>query len=64
MASKNTAAAAAADDDDEGGLNVYSFEVDGKTYLRQEFGNKIYDEESNDEIGVWDEKNNKIIFNA
>jgi hypothetical protein len=61
---EDVVAAAAEDDDGEGGLNVYQFEFDGKTYLRQEFGNKIYDEESNDEIGEWDEETNKIIFNA
>jgi len=46
------------------GLNVYEFEFDEKTYLKQEFGTSIFDAETHKKIGDWDEKNNKIIFNA
>ena len=51
----------AADEDDDEGMNVCEHIVDGKTYLREEFGTKLYDPETNEEIGDWDEKNNKII---
>ena len=49
------------EDDDDAGMNVCEHIVDGKTYLREEFGTKLYDPETNEEIGDWDEKNNKII---
>ena len=52
---------AADEDDDDAGMNVCEIIVDGKTYLREEFGTKLYDPETNEEIGDWDEKNNKII---
>ena len=52
---------AADEDDDDAGMNVCEHIVDGKTYLREEFGTKLYDPETNEEIGDWDEKNNKII---
>ena len=52
---------AADEDDDDAGMNVCEHIVDGKTYLREEFGTKMFDPETNEEIGDWDEKNNKII---
>ena len=54
-------ASAEDDDDDDEGMNVCEITVDGKVYLRQEFGTKLFDPETNEEIGDWDEKNNKII---
>ena len=55
------ASAADTDEDDDEGMNVCEITVDGKVYLRQEFGTKMFDPETNEEIGDWDEKNNKII---
>ena len=46
-------------DDEE--INVCEFYHEGNNYLKSD-DNTIYDYETQDEIGTWDEKNKKIIL--
>jgi colicin import membrane protein len=52
------------DEDEDGGFNACEFEFDGKMYLKQEYGTAVFDVETHEELGEWDEKNNKIVFNS
>lgn len=47
------------DDDEDDETKVIKFEIEGKTYLKSE-DNVLYDMESHDAIGVWNDKTNKI----
>jgi hypothetical protein len=58
------AAASSSQKEDEEGENASEIEFNGKIYLKQEFGSTIFDAVTHEEIGEWDEKNQKIIFNV
>ena len=45
--------------EDEDETKVIKFDIEGKTYLKSE-DNVLYDMESHDAIGIWDEESNKI----
>jgi hypothetical protein len=47
------------EDEDEDETKVIKFEIEGKTYLKSE-DNVLYDMESHDAIGIWNEESNKI----
>lgn len=47
------------EDEDEDETKVIKFEIEGKTYLKSE-DNVLYDMESHDAIGLWNEESNKI----
>jgi hypothetical protein len=49
-----------ASSDDEEETLVIKIEIDGKTYLKSE-DNTVYDFMSHDELGIWNEKENKIV---
>lgn len=47
------------EDEDEDETKVIKFDIEGKTYLKSE-DNVLYDMESHDAIGIWNEESNKI----
>ena len=49
--------------DDEEEIDVRPFEHNGKRWLRDDAG-AIYDPESHDEVGRWDEKSQSVAINA
>ena len=51
------------DDDElsEEEIEVIKFKFDGKDYLRDPDGN-VYDVETQEELGTWNEKTKKIAF--
>ena len=49
------------EEEEDGTINVTKFEFEGKEYLRSKEG-EVYDTESYDEIGKWDEDSKKIVF--
>ena len=49
------------EEEEDGTINVTKFEFEGKEYLRSKEGD-VYDTESYDEIGKWDEESKKIVF--
>ena len=51
----------ASSDSDEEETLVTKIEIDGKTYLKSE-DNTVFDFMSHDELGIWNEKENKIVF--
>ena len=46
---------------DEEETLVIKIEIDGKTYLKSE-DNTVFDFMSHDELGIWNEKENKIVL--
>ena len=51
----------ASSDSDEEETLVTKIEIDGKTYLKSE-DNTVFDFMSHDELGIWNEKENKIVL--
>jgi len=49
------------EEEEDSTINVTKFEFEGKEYLRSKEG-EVYDTESYDEIGKWDEDSKKIVF--
>ena len=47
------------EEEEEDETKVIKFEIEGKTYLKSE-DNVLYDMESHDAIGIWNEESNKI----
>ena len=47
------------EDEEEDETKVIKFDIEGKTYLKSE-DNVLYDMESHDAIGIWNEESNKI----
>ena len=47
------------EDEDEDETKVIKFEIEGKTYLKSE-DNVLYDMESHDAIGIWNDETKKI----
>ena len=49
------------EEEEDATVNVAKFEFEGKEYFRSKEGD-VYDTETYDEIGKWDEKSKKVVF--
>ena len=58
---EQSAVVEASSDSDEEETLVTKIEIDGKTYLKSE-DNTVFDFMSHDELGIWNEKENKIVL--